>query len=252
METISSLNGATRKNRQASTVRDPEKTSARILAAALTEFSAKGFAGARVDAIARRAGTNKRMLYHYFGDKEALFRAVLTRKIAERQTLDQALTGNPEESVPIWFSAACQDPDWVRMLEWEALQYPKRNIIGQKKRVEAAEYALKRIRQGQKCGRLSAELDPAQMLLTFRSLIFFPIAFPQLTRMITGREVSDPKFQRDRIEFLKKFAKAFQPQPTVRQPFSTKTSTPARNGALNGAHRKPRSKSSPRRNGILA
>ncbi|HWY31002.1 MAG TPA: TetR family transcriptional regulator [Candidatus Acidoferrum sp.] len=252
METISSLNGATRKNRQTSVVRDPEKTSARILAAALTEFSAKGFAGARVDAIARRAGTNKRMLYHYFGDKEALFRAVLTRKITERQTLDQALTGNPEESIPVWFSAACQDPDWVRMLEWEALQYPKRNIIRQKKRVEAAEYALKRIRQGQKCGRLSAELDPAQMLLTFRSLIFFPIAFPQLTRMITGREVSDPKFQRDRIEFLTKFARAFRPRPAEKASKRTKASNHMANGSVNGHHGNPRSKSSPRRTGILA
>jgi AcrR family transcriptional regulator len=62
-----------------------------------------GFAGARVDAIARRAGINKRMLYHYFGDKEALFRAVLRKKIGERQEFDQALTGNPEENIPFWF-----------------------------------------------------------------------------------------------------------------------------------------------------
>jgi hypothetical protein len=90
------------------------------------------------------------------------------------------------------------------------------------------------------------------MLLTIRSLVFFPIAFPQITRMITGRDIHDPKFQRDRIAFLKKFVKAFRPPPGVRHPFSTETSTPARNGALNGAHRKPRSKFSPRRTGILA
>jgi AcrR family transcriptional regulator len=48
--------------------RDPGRTRRRILAAALAEFSAKGFAGARVDAIARRAKGNKRMLYHYFGN----------------------------------------------------------------------------------------------------------------------------------------------------------------------------------------
>ena len=56
----------------------------RILEAALQEFAAKGFAGARVDVIARRARINKRMLYHYFGDKEGLFREVLRRKIADR------------------------------------------------------------------------------------------------------------------------------------------------------------------------
>src|SRR5450432_2914601 len=47
--------------------RNPGRTRERILSAALKEFAAKGFAGARVDTIARRAAINKRMLYHYFG-----------------------------------------------------------------------------------------------------------------------------------------------------------------------------------------
>ena len=62
--------------------RDPVRTRERILRAARREFVAKGFAGARVDAIARSAAVNKRMLYHYFGDKEALYRAVLREGIA--------------------------------------------------------------------------------------------------------------------------------------------------------------------------
>ena len=49
--------------------RDPERTRATILAAATAEFSRKGLDGARVDEIARRSGVNKRMIYHYFGDK---------------------------------------------------------------------------------------------------------------------------------------------------------------------------------------
>src|SRR4029453_1618940 len=61
--------------------RDPEGTRRRILAAALREFSAKGIDGARVDAIAARAGTNKRMLYYYFGSKDDLFRAVLRQRL---------------------------------------------------------------------------------------------------------------------------------------------------------------------------
>ena len=52
-------------------------TRQRILDAALAEFAAKGLAGARVDEIAARAGANKRMLYAYYGDKDALFEAVL-------------------------------------------------------------------------------------------------------------------------------------------------------------------------------
>lgn len=57
--------------------RDPERTSASILAAAVTEFTEKGYAGARIDAIAERSGANKRMIYHYFGDKDGLYLAVL-------------------------------------------------------------------------------------------------------------------------------------------------------------------------------
>src|ERR1700761_2110830 len=57
--------------------RDPESTSAAILAAAVKEFTERGFEGARIDSIAQRAGVNKRMLYHYFGNKEALYVAVL-------------------------------------------------------------------------------------------------------------------------------------------------------------------------------
>lgn len=57
--------------------RDPERTSAAILAAATKEFAERGYGGARIDAIAARADINKRMLYHYFGGKDALYIAVL-------------------------------------------------------------------------------------------------------------------------------------------------------------------------------
>ena len=59
------------------TTRDPERTRAAILSAATQEFTANGLSGARVDAIAARARVNKRMIYHYFGDKEGLYLAVL-------------------------------------------------------------------------------------------------------------------------------------------------------------------------------
>ncbi len=62
---------------KATRARDPKRTSASILAASVREFTEKGFGGARINEIARRADTNKRMLYHYFGDKEALYLAVL-------------------------------------------------------------------------------------------------------------------------------------------------------------------------------
>lgn len=58
-------------------VRDAEATKARILQAAKREFARNGLGGARVDVIADKAKANKRMIYHYFGSKDALFREVL-------------------------------------------------------------------------------------------------------------------------------------------------------------------------------
>src|SRR5512142_2330134 len=109
-------------NRRKPRLRDPERTQSRILASALRQFSAKGLAGARVDAIARGAGVNKRMLYHYFGNKDGLFSAVLRQKVQEREALLAAAPENPAELLVHWFNAACNDPQWFRLLEWEALQ----------------------------------------------------------------------------------------------------------------------------------
>jgi AcrR family transcriptional regulator len=190
--------------------RNPERTRARILAAALKEFAANGFAGARVDVIARRAAINKRMLYHYFGDKEHLFREVLRLKMAERQAWAETLSGDPAESLTFWFEAACKDTDWVRLLEWEALQEADQRLIDEKNRRAAAARGLERIQQRQARGQISAELDPRHMMLAMRSLTMFPAAFPQLTRLIMGRPVSDPRFQQERTAFLRKFAAAFQ------------------------------------------
>src|ERR1035441_3204169 len=114
--------------------RNPERTRERILSAALKEFAANGFAGARVDAIAGRAAINKRMLYHYFGDKEGLFKAVLRRKIADRNAWAEASSGEPTETLPFWFEAACKDTGWVRLLEWEALQNNGQKVIDEKER----------------------------------------------------------------------------------------------------------------------
>src|SRR5580765_4440836 len=120
---ISGLNGVARGTR------NPERTKQRILEAAFSGFAAKGFAGARVDEIARQAGINKRMLYHYFGDKKALFREVLRRRIAQRQAWGVATPDDPTQSLPYWFDLASKDRDWIRLLEWEALQFVDRQLI---------------------------------------------------------------------------------------------------------------------------
>lgn len=57
--------------------RDAERTRAELLEVATEVFSESGYSGARVDEIARRTSTTKRMIYYYFGGKEQLYVAVL-------------------------------------------------------------------------------------------------------------------------------------------------------------------------------
>lgn len=71
--------------------RDPERTRASILAAAIHEFSLRGYEGARVDAITKRAKVNKRMLYHYFGGKDGLYLAVLEGRYEAIRSAEGAL-----------------------------------------------------------------------------------------------------------------------------------------------------------------
>src|SRR5947209_84329 len=194
---------------RAPVVRNPERSRERILSAAFKEFASKGFAGARVDQIARRAGINKRMLYHYFGNKEGLFREVLRRKIAQRQAWSAATPNEPKESLPYWFDLACKDVDWIRLLEWEALQFLDKSLIDEERRREATADAVARIVRRQKLGFLSEDLAAKQILLAMISLTWFPVAFPQLTRLITGESAFDAEFQAAQRDFLRHFARAF-------------------------------------------
>jgi TetR/AcrR family transcriptional regulator len=66
----------------------------RILAAAAVEFAARGFAGARVDRIARRARINKAMLYYHFGSKQALYEALLRRTFCDAAARVQAIAAS--------------------------------------------------------------------------------------------------------------------------------------------------------------
>lgn len=63
--------------------RDPERTKAQILEAALTEFAAHGYDGSKIHKIAQRAACNPRLIYHYFGSKDDLYLAALRQIYAE-------------------------------------------------------------------------------------------------------------------------------------------------------------------------
>jgi AcrR family transcriptional regulator len=71
--------------------RDAERTRAEILDVATEEFADRGYSGARVDEIAARTRTTKRMIYYYFSSKQGLYMAVLERAYSEIRLLEQQL-----------------------------------------------------------------------------------------------------------------------------------------------------------------
>lgn|SRR5437763_5456538 len=193
--------------------RDPEATRARIMKAAVKEFSAKGISGARVDAIAARAGANKRMLYHYFGSKYGLFREVLRRELGDRVQRNRDLGTGRRERLVERQAAHAKDRVWVRLLMWEALESSAQDMAEDGDR--AAWYAdwVEGLRADQAAGRIPADLDAAQLALSDLALTLFPAAFPQLTRWVTGRSVSDPEFIAERQQFLEALGRRLYLEP---------------------------------------
>lgn len=198
-------------------VRHPERTRARILAASLAEFAAHGYAGTRVDRIARRARVNKRMLYHYFGSKDGLFRAVLGRKLGERAAWITATPDDPAETLPYWFGLVYSEPEWIRLLEWEALEMGSGAVSRETERRHRLQQAVELLRDRQARGHLRSDVDPRHLLLAMMGLTMLPLAFPQLTRLVTGLRPMEPAFRRQRVEFLRQFAEALRPKRWRRQ-----------------------------------
>jgi AcrR family transcriptional regulator len=194
--------------------RDPVRTRERILRAARREFVAKGFAGARVDAIARAARVNKRMLYHYYGDKEGLYRATLYEGMATNLDLVASAPAEPADLLPFLFARAAKRVDGIRLLQWEALGAGDRKPIAEDERRKAWVEGTERIRDAQRTGRLHADLDPEYLVLALMALTIFPLAFPQLVRIVTGTRPADAEFLQRQARLLRRLGHHLQPPAT--------------------------------------
>jgi TetR/AcrR family transcriptional regulator len=190
--------------------RDAEATKERILTAALAEFSEKGIAGARVDAIAARARVNKRMLYYYFGSKDELFQEILRRRLVERP-LRPGLFPLAERQRGIE-----GEDDYIRLLMWEALQGPAAQPANAEPRRAFFGSLIDTAVAAQREGLLPDDLDPAQYVLSELLLVMGPFVLPQLTQLVTGFSVHDPEFLERRREFLDRLERRLRAPVTVR------------------------------------
>jgi TetR/AcrR family transcriptional regulator len=184
-------------------VRNLNRTREKILDAALAEFSARGFAGARVDAIARRARVNKRMLYYCFGTKQDLYREILRRKIAERAEWLESIPNDFAGALAHIYLSGGADIEFVRLMEWEAIDSGGRKCIAEAERRALFEKAVARLRVLQRRGAIPRGADLTQLFISMLSLALFPLVMPQIIRLIHGMEPTDPRFMRQRADFLR-------------------------------------------------
>jgi len=163
--------------------RNPAQTKKDILVAAREEFCEYGLDGARVDRIARRAASNKRLLYHYFGNKEALYSAVLLDayreiRLGERELHLQELSPAKamRKLVGFTFDHFRRHPWFIRLLSTENIlraEHLKRipeipglhsPIVEQIRTVLAA---------GQREGLFRRGVDPVQLYISIAGIGYF-------------------------------------------------------------------------------
>ncbi len=177
--------------------RDLNRTRERIMAAAQKEFAAHGFAGARTDAIARRARVNERMIFYCFDSKEGLYRAVLAQKLsAETSMIESTPDEDFTSSLVKGFGKTCADIDALRMWQWEALDTSNRKLVAEKERRTFLQAEVARWRRAKDSGILPPDADEEMLLLVRAALCTFPLALSQVTSLVTGMDPLDPVFRR--------------------------------------------------------
>ncbi|GAA1253877.1 hypothetical protein GCM10009676_46290 [Prauserella halophila] len=172
-------------------------TRQRLLTAARDEFAAHGIAGARVDAIAARAGVNKERIYGHFGSKEKLFDAVITDAKAEHAAGIGVPSGDLAEYVGKLYDYHRDHPLLLRLLLWESLHYGDRPVLDHDGRAQAYDGKVAALAEalgdtpgGAATPHGADRHDTAATLLTLLGLACWPHAMPQLAGFLV-RDVDE-------------------------------------------------------------
>ena len=183
--------------------RDPERTRAAILAAATQEFTAKGLTGARVDAIARRARVNKRMIYHYFGDKNGLYLAVLEATYGairaaelELHLTDRDPVDGMRELVHFTWRYFHAHPEFLSLLGTENLH--KAAYLKRSKRIRELHSPLvgmisSLLERGVRARVFRSGVDAVELYVSIAALGFFYLSNRHTLSTIFGRDLAAPK-----------------------------------------------------------
>ena len=165
---------------------DPERTKADILEVAADEFAMHGLSGARVDAIAERMRTSKRMIYYYFGDKEGMFRAVLENAYSSVRAIEALLALEalePEEALRNLVEQTFENDDaneaFIRLVaienvhRGEHLANAERIQKINRRIIDVIENILRR---GRAAGVFRDDLDAIDVHMAMSALCFFRVS----------------------------------------------------------------------------
>jgi AcrR family transcriptional regulator len=183
--------------------RDAERTRAEILAVATREFADKGYDGARVDEIAAKTSTTKRMLYYYFGNKEKLYIAVLEQAYAGIRALEQTLDVDhldPAEAMrklaELTFDHHEAHPDFIRLVTIENIhraEHIARSSALSGLANPALEVLTRILERGRAAGLFRQDVDPLDVHMMISAYCVFRTANRHTWNAIFQRDMLDPK-----------------------------------------------------------
>jgi AcrR family transcriptional regulator len=182
--------------------RDAGRTRADILDVATQEFADNGYSGARVDEIAARTRTTKRMIYYYFGGKEQLYIAVLERAYAEIRAAERTVAVEELDPVDairriaeITFDHHEAHPAFIQLVGAENAQRG-RHLTQVARLVDLNSSAVGVLRgvldRGQDAGVFRADVDALDVHMMISAFCFFRVANRHTFGALFGRDLLDP------------------------------------------------------------
>lgn len=165
--------------------RDADQTQAAIVEAAVTEFAAKGLAGARVDAIAKLTATSKHMIYYYFGSKEGLYRAALEHAYSKFRMAEEAIDYEQMSAVAALsafigqsFDFHFASPEYIRIIMGENINNGDHmaEVYGLERRRGVLESMAAIIERGVASGQFRSDIDMLQLHMTISSMCFYYVS----------------------------------------------------------------------------
>ena len=182
---------------------DAEQTKRDIIAVATEEFASKGLAGARIDEIAARTRTSKRMIYYYFGSKDGLYIAVLEGAYRNIRNIEHDLNVDhlsPEDAlrelVGFSFDRHQDNPAFVRLVQNENLHHGK--FVAQSKQIRALNVpAIDTVRaiveRGKAQRTFRDDIDPIDLHMSISALCFYSVSNRHTFSAIFRADMTSPE-----------------------------------------------------------